>query len=184
MDNSHLLAGLVVGGVVAGVAAYYMIKPSKPAGPVLPTARQAQLVTTTWSEHVVRGVGLDVAGVLFFKTLFEQQPGAMALFKKFNKSENYLEHPEFKLHASKVIRTIDTAFGMLGDLPALVPILEKLGKAHVPYGVLPEHYNWIGQALLTTLGLGLGDQFTPEVKEAYTVVYVLVAATMCSKASY
>jgi hemoglobin-like flavoprotein len=50
--------------------------------------------------------------------------------------------------------------------------------------VLPEHYNWVGQALLTTLGLGLGDKFTPEVKEAYTTVYVLVAATMCSKAGY
>lgn len=36
----------------------------------------------------------------------------------------------------------------------------------------------VGAALLGTLDMGLGEKFTPEVKEAWTVVYGIVADTM------
>lgn len=49
-------------------------------------------------------------------------------------------------------------------------------------GVLPAHYDVVGQALLATLGAGLGDAFTPDVKQAWTTVYGVVADTMKSGA--
>lgn len=36
----------------------------------------------------------------------------------------------------------------------------------------------MGQALIDTLEKGLGDKFTPEVKEAYIVFYTIVADNM------
>lgn len=36
----------------------------------------------------------------------------------------------------------------------------------------------VGQALIDTLQKGLGDKFTPEVKEAYIVFYTMVADKM------
>ena len=40
------------------------------------------------------------------------------------------------------------------------------------------HYEWVGAALLDTLDAALGEEFLPEVREAYRCVYELIAATM------
>ena len=50
----------------------------------------------------------------------------------------------------------------------ILPAVEDLGKRHVGYGVVDEHYDAIGTSLLQALGQGLGDAFTPDVKEALT----------------
>jgi nitric oxide dioxygenase len=161
--------------VVVAVTGYIQYKKSR-GGVRLPTARQVDLVQMTWTS--VQGLGFQAVGVLLFETLFEQQPGALALFPKFSKLPNMHDSPIFKAHVLGVVTTVDTAIGMLNDLPALVPVLQALGKSHIKYGVKPPHYDLVGTAFLTTLEKGLGGAYTPEVAEAYTVVYGLVAATM------
>ena len=162
--------------LVIAVTGYIQYKKSR-GGARLPTARQIQLVHATWAS--VQGLGLQAVGILLFETLFEQQPGALALFPRFNQEPNMYGSSLFKAHVLGVVTTVDTAIGMLNDLPALVPVLQALGKAHIKYGVKPPHYDLVGTAFLTTLSKGLGDACTPEVAEAYSVVYGLVAATMC-----
>jgi hemoglobin-like flavoprotein len=44
--------------------------------------------------------------------------------------------------------------------------------------VKAEHYDTVGGALLWTLDAGLGPAFTPEVKEAWTSAYTLLATVM------
>jgi len=44
--------------------------------------------------------------------------------------------------------------------------------------VRTEHYATVGSALLWTLEQGLGEQFTPEVREAWTAAYGLLAQVM------
>jgi hemoglobin-like flavoprotein len=44
--------------------------------------------------------------------------------------------------------------------------------------VKPEHYDTVAAALLWTLEQGLGDGFTPDVREAWTTVYGVLATTM------
>jgi hemoglobin-like flavoprotein len=44
--------------------------------------------------------------------------------------------------------------------------------------VQAEHYATVGAALLKTLEQGLGDDFTPPVREAWAAVYGLVADVM------
>jgi hemoglobin-like flavoprotein len=59
-----------------------------------------------------------------------------------------------------------------------VPAIQALGRRHKGYGVTETNYATVGQALLWTLEQGLGEAFTPDVREAWTVTFVLVSGTM------
>ena len=48
----------------------------------------------------------------------------------------------------------------------------------MPYGVLPVHYDVVGQALLATLEGGLGAEWTAQVKAAWIAVYGVISTTM------
>jgi hemoglobin-like flavoprotein len=49
---------------------------------------------------------------------------------------------------------------------------------HVGYGVTDAHYGSVGAALLWTLGQGLGEAFTDEVRDAWAAAYTLLAGVM------
>ncbi len=59
-----------------------------------------------------------------------------------------------------------------------MPAVQALGRRHKNYGVTETNYGTVGEALLWTLEQGLGEGFTPDVREAWTVVFVLVSDTM------
>ena len=83
-----------------------------------------------------------------------------------------------KEQGRKLMMMINTAVRGLRDLPALVPAVKALGQRHVGYGVQPSHYSTVAVALLWTLEQGLGDDFTMEVRDAWTEVYMVLATTM------
>ena len=89
-------------------------------------------------------------------------------------------------HASKVIDTVTTAVQLLEDsnLEELIPVLKKLGKFHVDYGVLPPHYDVVGKALIATLSAALGKAFTDELKAAWIEIYGVISSTMIEGAEY
>ena len=146
--------------------------------PKFPETRVALM--ESWAK-VGSTVGLQDAGVLFFKRIFELAPEALSMFSFSNETDVY-ESPKLKAHALKVMNTVGVAVGMLNDVPKLLPILADLGKKHVSYGVLPAHYDVIGQALLDTLALGLGDTFTPALKAAWAEIYGIISTTMIGDA--
>jgi hypothetical protein len=114
--------------------------------------------------------------------IFEIAPSANALFKfgadgiddETYKSELFLKH------ARGVIGTVDLAVDLLekDDMATLVSALKDLGAKHVTYGVKFEHYPIVGQALLDTLEKALGDNYTPQVKEAWAGVYGVITENM------
>ena len=55
--------------------------------------------------------------------------------------------------------------------------MQDLGR-HGGYGVRDEHYGSVASALLWTLKQGLDEDFTPEVKTAWTATYMLLARVM------
>ena len=66
----------------------------------------------------------------------------------------------------------------LPRIEEIVPAVEDMGRRHAGYGVKDAHYSAVGSALLWTLEQSLGSGFTPEVKEAWTAAYGILAATM------
>ena len=109
----------------------------------------------------------ETAAKMFYKRLFELDPSVKPLFKS-----------DMAVQGRLLMQTIGTAVAGLDDLPALTPIVQDLGVRHARYGVQPEHYDTVGEALLWTLGQGLGEKFTPEVRTAWTEVYSLLAQVM------
>jgi hemoglobin-like flavoprotein len=83
-----------------------------------------------------------------------------------------------KEQGRKLMSMLNTVVNGLTRLEAMVPAVQDLGKRHVAYGVKDRHYDTVGAALLWTLGTGLGDEFTPEVKAAWTTAYVTLAGVM------
>ena len=107
------------------------------------------------------------AAALFYGRLFEIAPEVKPLFKG-----------DIAEQGRKLMQVLAAAVGGLDDLGALVPTVQALGKRHAGYGVVDAHYDKVAEALLWTLGKGLGDGFTPPVKDAWVAVYTVLADTM------
>ena len=56
--------------------------------------------------------------------------------------------------------------------------LRQLGKRHAAYGVRPEHFALVEDALLFALEHALIDVFTDEVKAAWQAAYALLTSMM------
>ena len=113
----------------------------------------------------------DTAAELFYGKLFELNPDYKALFKG-----------DMKEQGKKLMTMIATAVNSLDRLEEIVPAVQDLGRRHVDYGVKNEDYAVVGEALIWTLGQGLGDAFTDDVKEAWVTVYGILADTMTKAA--
>lgn len=100
------------------------------------------------------------AAELFYNNLFKLDPSLRAMFRG-----------DMQAQGKKLMQMISAAVGKLSDLETLIPILQGLGQRHETYGVKPAHYATVGSALLATLSQGLGDDFTPEVRQAWNQVY-------------
>jgi hemoglobin-like flavoprotein len=109
----------------------------------------------------------EAAAELFYGRLFELDPSLRPLFKG-----------DIKEQGRKLMAMIRAAVAGLDNLSGLVPVVQDLGRRHLAYGVKDKHYDTVGAALLWTLEKGLGDSFTPPVKDAWTVVYGVLATTM------
>lgn len=109
----------------------------------------------------------DTAAELFYKKLFELDPSLRRLF-----------HADMKEQGRKLMNMLALAVKGLDNLEALLPAVKHLGRSHGGYGVTDEHYATVGTALLWTLEKGLGDDFTPDVKRAWTEVYAILSTTM------
>ncbi len=128
------------------------------------TEQQITLVQESWDKVVPIQ---ETAAELFYGQLFTIAPEVKPLFKGDMKSQG-----------RKLMTMLNTAVRSLNNLEKIVPAVQESGRKHVGYGVKDEHYDKVAEALLWTLGKGLGDDFTEEVKEAWVAVYTLLATTM------
>lgn len=109
----------------------------------------------------------DQAAAIFYDRLFTLAPQYRALFTHNMDDQG-----------KKLMQTLGVAVAHLDNLDAIIPTVQKLGQRHAGYGVQPEDYEVVGEALLWTLQQGLGDAFTPEVEQAWATVYEALANVM------
>ncbi len=107
------------------------------------------------------------AAELFYTNLFARNPGMRMLFTE-----------DLSVQGPALMRMFDSAVASLGRPDELLPMLQALGQRHRDYGVTPAHFDAYGEALLSTLAQGLGTAFTPEVGEAWRVVFGDVRGVM------
>mmetsp|Transcript_17466 Transcript_17466/g.37734 ORF Transcript_17466/g.37734 Transcript_17466/m.37734 type:complete len:399 (-) Transcript_17466:311-1507(-) len=130
--------------------------------------KHKQAIQLTW-KAVEDSLGVG-ATELFYKRLFQEYPEVVPMFPTgdFDMNEQ----------AEKLFKTISIAVDYLNDVPALVPVLEDLGKKHASWEVQPAHYDAVGECLIWTLKTGLKDAWTEDVADAWVWVYQLLAKIM------
>lgn len=109
----------------------------------------------------------ETAAKLFYDRLFALDPDLRSMFKG-----------DMAEQGRKLMEVLATAVGNLEKLDEILPIVQALGERHAGFGVKPEHYNTVGEALIWTLEQGLTDTFTTEVKEAWVAVYSALSSVM------
>ncbi|HEY4171030.1 MAG TPA: globin family protein [Reyranella sp.] len=130
------------------------------------TSEQITLVQTSFKKVVpIAGTAAD----LFYDRVFEIAPLLRALFPS--------DLTEQKM---KLMAMLGTAVTNLHQIETILPAVKALGERHKGYGVTADHYAPVGAALLWTLENGLGPDFTPETKEAWTEAYTALAGVMTS----
>lgn len=125
---------------------------------------QIQLVQQSFEQ--VKPI-VETAADLFYDRLFELDPGLRPMFKS-----------DLSEQKRNLMTTLSFAVAGLKKPERILPAVRQLGARHMGYGVQEQHYQTVGQALLWTLAQGLGEQFTAEVEEAWTAVYVTLASAM------
>jgi hemoglobin-like flavoprotein len=128
------------------------------------TPEQKVLVQSTFAK--VAPIA-DTAAAMFYARLFEIDPSLRPLFTT-----------DIADQGRKLMQTLAVAVTGLDRLDELVPAVRQLGVRHARYGVKDHHYDTVAEALLWTLERGLGSDFTPDVKNAWTAVYGVLASTM------
>jgi hemoglobin-like flavoprotein len=128
------------------------------------TPEQVTMVQESFKKVMpIAGIAAD----LFYDRLFEIAPDVRRMFP--------VDLGEQK---KKLIGILAAAVTNLHQLDKIIPVVENLGRRHVGYGVRPEHYQPVAAALLWTLEQGLGADFTPMMKAAWTETYMTLAGVM------
>jgi hemoglobin-like flavoprotein len=81
------------------------------------------------------------------------------------------------------MQTLAVVVASIDRLESIVPAVEALGRRHAGYGVEAAHFETVGQALLDTLAVGLGENFTAEVRDAWASAYGILAGVVQSAAA-
>ena len=109
----------------------------------------------------------DQVGEIFYDRLFETHPSVRPLFAQ-----------DIKPQAKKLVQMLAMVVQSLHKLETLLPAVQDLARRHQTYGVVDAHYPAVGETLIWTLEQGLGDDFTPELRQAWTTAFQTLAGVM------
>jgi nitric oxide dioxygenase len=126
--------------------------------------RQVDLVQQSFEKAA--GLG-EVVAEIFYAELFAIDPSLRAMFKG-----------DMKEQGRKLLATLALVVRALHTPEQILQPARNLAVKHLDYGVAPEHYTYVGNALLRTLNKGLGADFTPEVREAWIAAFRTLAGVM------
>jgi nitric oxide dioxygenase len=128
------------------------------------TSEQMQLVRLSFIQVMA---SKTEAGLMFYGRLFVIAPELRRMFKT-----------DIETQADKFLDMLGVAISLLQNPTAFQQTLTQLAHRHRNFGVRDEHYDKVGTALLWTLERRLGDTFTPELKQAWSDLYSVVASAM------
>jgi hemoglobin-like flavoprotein len=100
------------------------------------------------------------AAEMFYDRLFQIAPELRAMFRG-----------DMTGQGMRFMRTLRVIVQYLDEPEALHPYLEKLAQGHAVYGVKPEHFHPMGQALIWTMKETLGEAFPEGADIAWEAAY-------------
>ena len=110
--------------------------------------------------------------LLFYGKLFELDPGARRLF-----------HHDLALQGRKLMDMLAAVVESIDDLQPMSERLAELGRKHAGYGVRPEQYETMTNALLWSIGQALGADFDASTRNAWKAAINAVCTRMMAGAA-
>ena len=140
------------------------------------TDAEKRLLKDTWRLVVPI---METASDLFYRRLFELQPGYRALFPP----DMTAQKRKLMVTLAFVVKSADWAADAWAEDVSqeddLFLVVLALGRRHGMLYKIPEDaYPVVGDALLWTLGMGLGQAFTDEARAVWTKLYGQLASIM------
>ncbi len=132
-----------------------------------PAARADDTVALIRSSFALVAPQAEELARHFYATLFGRAPETRDLFPV-----------NMEVQRSRLLRALVHVVQMVDRPDELVPFLEQLGRDHRKFGVLAEHYDAVGAALLDAVSEFAGPGWTPRVEKAWTDAYGTVAGAM------
>jgi len=106
----------------------------------------------------------------FYEKLFETYPETRRFFTNTDMAEQ----------KKKLVSALVLVIENLRNPEALTGALTTLGRKHEGYGIGAIYYSMVGDALLQTLSAFLDQNWTPEVKQAWSEAYGVISEAMLS----
>lgn len=103
----------------------------------------------------------------FYNRLFTHHPELKNIFNMSNQSSGRQKQALFDAIAAYAMN--------IDNLGALKEAVERIANKHTSLNIQPEHYKVVGHHLIETLRELAGEAFTPEVEEAWTTAYGVLA---------
>ena len=125
----------------------------------------------TLVEQTLATVDLDTLAADFYRKAFTGDPALAAMFT----DDPIIQRTRFAAELAAMV-------GSIRSLDTFCSTAKSLGARHRDYGVRAVHYRLMGDALLAALAAAVGDGWTTEVEEAWTLAYNLTAETMMTGA--
>ncbi|WP_179537256.1 FAD-binding oxidoreductase [Actinopolyspora biskrensis] len=128
-----------------------------------------QLIRESWAE--VEPYSEEVSR-FFYGMLFSLAPATRELFPV-----------NMEVQRSRLLRALVHVVQMVDRPDELTPFLQQLGRDHRKFGVVSEHYEAVGTALLAAIKKHAGDSWTEAVERAWAEAYTIMATTMANAAA-
>lgn len=103
----------------------------------------------------------DTFPARFYERLFADHPEVRSMF------HSHSPGAQRKMFAQKLVAIVDH----IEDPAWLEREAAALGTSHAGYGVTPEMYPWVGDALLATVAEACGEHWSTAAEEAWRSAY-------------
>lgn len=132
------------------------------------TERNILIVKTSWSQVIAQP---ENPAVMFYDQLFTVAPCLKNMFQSDMESQ-----------ISKLTDMITYMVTKLQKMDDIQSEISALAKRHAKYGTRPEHYQIVGEVLISTLKQSLGNSWDEQTREAWTELYNIWSTSMIKAA--
>lgn len=135
------------------------------------TYHQMRLVKATVPALREKG---EVITSIFYKNMLNDHPELNNMFNSVNQANH---------RQPRALTSIILAFASAinYDISELIPKLERMCNKHCSLGIKPEHYEIVAGYLIAAFGQVLGPVMTPEVEEAWSKAYWILAKMLIGR---
>ena len=126
---------------------------------------QITAIRTSWPHLAANADRLTAS---FYAHLFASDESAARLFAGV----------DMATQRTRLAQALAVVVHGIDDPDALLPSIAALGKRHAHYGVEARQFDSVGEALIAAIGDLVGDEFSADVRTAWTDAYALIASVM------